>query len=76
MYWDRWDIVDAHYWYCVNYHSGQWSREYQRLSRISQYYKPSILAKGPATENAQAIYDALCTPLGNPFGPLANPEPN
>jgi len=35
--WDRFDIVAAHYCYCVNWHSGQWSKEYARLSKIASY---------------------------------------
>jgi hypothetical protein len=58
-HYDRSDIVDAHYWFCVDYHTGQWSQLYARQCRISRYFKPSILARGPATENAQAIYDNL-----------------
>jgi len=58
-YFDRFDIVDAHYWFCVDYHTGQRSHLYARQCRISGYFKPSPLATGPATENAQAIYDNL-----------------
>ena len=58
MYWDRWDIVEAHYWYAVNYHSGQWSDLYARQCRISRYFRPGM-SNGPTSENAQAIYDAL-----------------
>ena len=59
MFWNRWDIVDAHYWFCVDYHEGQGSELYARQCRISGYYRVSPLARRPATENAQAIYDAL-----------------
>ena len=59
MYWDRFDIVDAHYWFCVHYHGGQSSELYARLSRISGYYRPAPSLSGPDTENARAIYDAL-----------------
>lgn len=56
---DRWDIVIGHYWYYVDFHRGQWSREYERMCRIGQYYRPSYLANGPETEGAQMVYDAL-----------------
>tara|TARA_R110000765_G_C18438255_1_gene546605 strand:+ start:213 stop:404 length:192 start_codon:yes stop_codon:yes gene_type:complete len=59
MYYDRFDIVDAHYWFAVNYHTGQFSDLYARQCRISEYYKPGILANGPENENSQEIYDAL-----------------
>lgn len=58
-YFDRWDIVDAHYWFCVNFHGGQGSELYARQCRISGYFSPSPLADGPESENAQEIYDAL-----------------
>jgi hypothetical protein len=59
-YFDRFDIVSAHYWWYADHHSGQWSPEYERLSRISEYYRPGRLEVGPVTENARAIYDRLC----------------
>ena len=59
MYFDRWDIVDAHYWFCVNYHGGMDSRLYFRQCRISGYFSPAPSADGPESENAQAIYANL-----------------
>ncbi len=59
MYWDRFDIVDAHFWFCVNYHEGQGSDLYARQCRISRYFKPSPLANGPQTENGREIYEKL-----------------
>ena len=56
---DRLDIVDAHYWFAADYHEGQTSMLYARLSRIGRYYTPSPLAYGPSTENAQEIYNQL-----------------
>lgn len=58
-YWDRDDIIEAHYWYAANYHSGQGSDLYTRFCRIVRYFKPGANAGGPSTENAQAIYNAL-----------------
>ena len=29
MYWDRFDIVIAHYLFCCHYHAGQWSALYE-----------------------------------------------
>lgn len=60
MYFDRFDILEAHYWYCADYHSGQWSGEYARLCRIQRMgFRPGARANGPGSENAKAIYDAL-----------------
>ena len=63
MNWDRFDIVEAHYWFCADYHTGQACPLYARLGRIQGYYRPSPLQHGPAGPNAQAIYDALCMKL-------------
>lgn len=60
MWWDRFDIVEAHYLFCGDYHSGQASELYRRLSRMSRYFKPRLnLAVETLSENARAIYDAL-----------------
>lgn len=56
---DRMDILDAHYWFCADYHDGQWSRLYERLCRIGRVYQPSPLAHGPGTDNAKSIYANL-----------------
>ena len=61
MCYDRWDIVEAHYWFAVHYHGGQFSELYAKLCRISRYLKPSILADGPSSENACTIYNSLET---------------
>lgn len=59
MYWNRWDIVEAHYWFAVHYHGGQCSDLYARQCHISRYFEPSILASGPSSENACMVYNDL-----------------
>lgn len=61
MYWDRFDIVEAHYAFCCDWHGGQWSSLYERLCRIQRYYRPSPMWKGYAslTDNGKEIYDRL-----------------
>lgn len=58
MYFDRFDIVEAHYWFAVHYHDGQGSDLYARLCRIGRYFSPGR-SDGPSTENACVIYNAL-----------------
>ena len=60
-YWDRFDIVEAHYWHAADWHGGQWSELYAKLCRIGQYYTPGMLHRGyeSLTENGKAIYDQL-----------------
>ena len=55
----RWDIVEGWYWFLTDYHEGQWSQKYIRLSFLQRIYQPSILAFGPQTEQSQAVYDSL-----------------
>jgi hypothetical protein len=43
----------AIYWYCNDYHSGQWSIEYKMLCR--SYYKPGPLCNGIDHENEMAV---------------------
>ena len=61
MYFDRFDIVAAHYAFYSDYHEGQWSRGYSRLCRISKYFRPSPLWKGleSLSENGKEIYRSL-----------------
>ena len=40
---DRFSIVEGHYQYYVEYHEGQWSDKYRRLSGILEYFNPSPL---------------------------------
>lgn len=61
MYWDRFDIIEAHYAYYTENHGGLWSPEYRRLCRIGEYFKPGLGRNGyqSLTENGKAIYDNL-----------------
>jgi hypothetical protein len=59
MWFDRFAIVEAHYWFCVNYHNGMTCDLYARLCRIKEYFQPGILSNGPSTEEACRIYNAL-----------------
>lgn len=58
-HYDRFDIVEAHYWFCVDYHEGQCSDKYAKLCRIREYFTPSPICHGPVTWNAREIYNAL-----------------
>lgn len=61
MYFDRFDIVSAHYAFACDYHSGQFSDLYIKLCRIGNYFKPGPMWNGyeSLSENGQAIYDNL-----------------
>lgn len=63
MYFDRFDIVQAYYWWYADHYAGQGSCGFSRLSRIQDYYTPGARESGPGTENARAIYDNLCEQL-------------
>ena len=61
MYFDRFDICEAYYLALSHCHGGQWSREYARLSRMANYYRPSpFLSVENLSENARAIYEGAC----------------
>lgn len=63
MYFDRFDIVEANYAFCSDWHGGQSCHLYSRLSRIvgRMKFKPSPLFRGydSLTDNGKAIYDEL-----------------
>lgn len=60
MFFDRFDIIEAHYVFCSSYHEGQGSKLYARLSRMSRYFKPRpSLAPSTLSENGLAIYADL-----------------
>jgi hypothetical protein len=62
-YFDRFDICEAWYLYLSHCHGGQWSPEYERLSRLQGYFTPSpMLSVDSLNENARAIYDDLVGP--------------
>lgn len=63
MEWNRFDIVMAHYVFYSHWHSGQWSKFYERLCRIGEYFTPSPLGidfDHEENENAREIYINLC----------------
>lgn len=59
MYFNRYDICEAYYFFLSDTHTGQFSTKYKRLSKLTKYFKPSLLAKEPTTENAKEIYAEL-----------------
>lgn len=77
MCWNRFDIVEAHYWFAAHYHGGQASDLYLRLCRISRRFGPGACANGPSTENACVIYGNLEAKHGfkvTPYEVLASGE--
>ena len=60
MYFNRFDIVLAYYFYFRDYHGGQKSTEYKRLTKIKSYLKCNHCWDiCDLNENAKAIYDNL-----------------
>ena len=61
MYFDRFDIVEAHYAYCLDYHGGMNCPLYARQCRITEYYTPSPMFRGyeSLSDNGKAIYEDL-----------------
>jgi len=68
MYFNRFDICEAYYLFFTNYHAGQGSDFYYRLSRMLEYFKPSpILRYESLNENAKVIYDNLVDSRGDSY---------
>jgi hypothetical protein len=64
MYFDRFDIVSAWFLALSHCHSGQWSREYERLCKLTRYFRPSpMLSVDSLSENGLEIYNAACQKL-------------
>lgn len=60
MYFDRFDVCEAWYLFLSQYHGGQGSRFYSRLSAMGSYFtaRPS-LHETTLSENAVEIYNDL-----------------
>lgn len=58
---DRFDIAEAWYAFLSDYHEGQGSKKYARLSRLSRKFKPGAAWSGIAglSDNAKEIYRRL-----------------
>ncbi len=55
---DLFNLADGLYWYCSEYHTGQWSDEYSVLSTLD--YPPSPLANGVEEgSTAHEVYSQL-----------------
>lgn len=67
MYFDRFDIVEAHYAFACDYHGGQSTDLYAKLCRIGQYFTPSPLWRNfdSLSENGKEIYNNLVQKLRN-----------
>lgn len=50
------DVAQAVYWFCHNYHSGQWSKMYMVL--CNSQYKPGRMER--AIDWGNSYYDILC----------------
>lgn len=57
MYFNRFDICEAYFLFFSHYHSGQSSKLYKRLSKMSGYFKPRHnLSIDTLEDNALEIY--------------------
>ena len=61
MHFDRYDIVEAHYAFCCDFHNGQWSELYARQCRIAKCFTPGPMWRGfeSLTPNGKEIYESL-----------------
>ena len=64
MYFDRFDVCEAWYLALSHCHSGQWSTEYERLCKLTEYFNPSpMLTVDSLTENGLEIYNDVVETL-------------
>lgn len=64
MYYDRFDICEAYYLALSHCHAGQWSLEYARLCKMTDYFKPArSLSVETLNDNAREIYENACNRL-------------
>lgn len=64
----KFDIEAAMYWFCSNWHGGQWSNLYSALS--TSPYRPGPLCRGPEPYTAQVdmyhhLVETFCPRTGN-----------
>jgi len=61
MIFDRFDILEAHYVFAMQFHGGQGSELYARLSRISRFFKPrqSLNSHIDLSDNGLEIFENL-----------------
>ena len=65
MYFDSFDICEAWYLWLSFNHGGQGSREYQRLSKMTRYFRPSpFISYDRLSENGKEIYDGITARAG------------
>ena len=63
MYFDRFDICNAHFVYAMLWHEGQFSKTYEKFAQLERIgFRPSPLLSGPEdlNDNAREIYENLC----------------
>lgn len=56
MYWNKFDIVSSYYLFCLLCHTGQFSKEYSRMCKISKYYKNPVCYFRDLSDNAKEIF--------------------
>lgn len=54
----RFDIIEGWYFYCLHFYVGQGDWLYERLCRISKYYRPGLNQTMP-TGAAREVYDSI-----------------
>ena len=62
MYFDRFDICEAHYLFAMLWHDGMWGSIYAKFAQFERIkFRPSPMLSGPEdlTENGREIYEQL-----------------
>ena len=67
MFFDRFDICEAHYVFAMLWHDGMWGKVYTKFAqfeRIRFRPKPSLCGPEDLTENGRGIYEQLLAKHG------------
>lgn len=57
---NRFDIVEAWYCFLCDYHEGQWSEKYRRLSKMLTYFTPrQSIGYNTLSDDGKVIYANL-----------------
>ena len=66
MYFNRFDICEAHYLFAVNCHMGAFTKAYAKFGQLARIkFRPGpMLRIESLSENAREIYDALVAKAG------------
>lgn len=77
MYFDRFDICEAHYTFAALFHGGQWCPIYAKFAQLEgMQFRPGLSCGDPAKlgDNAKEIYRQLVVAYCGQWSTISNPR--